>query len=804
MDALLRGEKPSEIIPFSLEEPVLYVPVRHHSPACALHLEQVIRRYQPDIILVEGPENANQLIPVLTHPDTVIPVALYYSFRDQERLLSPTREPGFYRCYYPFVDCSPELVALRAAQELQIPARFIDLPYARILLATQQAQGLRTPEEKISYANDRYLAHSRFQERLCQRAGVRHFEEFWEKYFESGGMTLSDEAFFSLMNVYCTLTREHTPEAELLEDGCLAREQHMAMRISEASATHKKVLVVAGGFHIHGLIHPQQDTVAPPLPEKSVQAVWPMRYTMPELDALSGYASGMPSPGFYDRVYRHLQNQEPASAWDNAILEYLIETGRSLRKKGESISASDEINAMDQARGLSFLREKAAPGLYELQDGVLSCFVKGAADYDRCEPLRVLSQLTTGDRVGKLCDGAPIPPLTRDFDEKCATYRLRRDAGDRQTLTLSIFTSDRHRKISRFLHQTVFLDCGFAVRKKGPDPVHRKDRNLIREIWEYRWSTAVDAALVEHSVSGATTEEACTAELKQKLFSASRSEEGAQLLLMAMQMGLGDSSGALHRRMEDLLIADGDFTSLCGAFAALDHLAQWTGPYGEPDSFRHQTLLERCFARILQLLPSMHSVDDRNVHSVQDACVMLNRITGQQGQEDRRDLLLDRFQMLTEHKDIHPALHGTVLGLLYGTDSRWKTNIDRTMRGYLQGTEAIQRKAAPFLQGLFLTARDLLLVDPEFLGQVDTLLCGLTGEAFLALLPELRLAFSYFLPRETDRIARRVAGLHGISAGELRRPGIDPDLFARGEALDAWATQFLDQITPEGGSDDEQ
>ena len=47
METLLRGEKPAEVIPFSLDVPVLYYPVRHHSPACAWHLERVMERYAP-------------------------------------------------------------------------------------------------------------------------------------------------------------------------------------------------------------------------------------------------------------------------------------------------------------------------------------------------------------------------------------------------------------------------------------------------------------------------------------------------------------------------------------------------------------------------------------------------------------------------------------------------------------------------------------------------------------------------------------------------------------------------------------
>ena len=65
MDQILRGKEPSEVIPFGWEDPVLYYPVRHHSPACAWHLQRVIQRYRPDCILIEGPEDAGPLLPLL-------------------------------------------------------------------------------------------------------------------------------------------------------------------------------------------------------------------------------------------------------------------------------------------------------------------------------------------------------------------------------------------------------------------------------------------------------------------------------------------------------------------------------------------------------------------------------------------------------------------------------------------------------------------------------------------------------------------------------------------------------------------
>ena len=56
MERVLRSPEPAAL---SMDGPVLYFPIRHHSPVCAWHLEKTIEVYDRDCILVEGPENAN-------------------------------------------------------------------------------------------------------------------------------------------------------------------------------------------------------------------------------------------------------------------------------------------------------------------------------------------------------------------------------------------------------------------------------------------------------------------------------------------------------------------------------------------------------------------------------------------------------------------------------------------------------------------------------------------------------------------------------------------------------------------------
>ena len=59
------------------------------------------------------------------------------------------------------------------------------------------------------------------------------------------------------------------------------------------------------------------------------------------------------------------------------MLEGIVSVGRKVRKKDGLLSSYDEICAFSMAQGLSGLRNKKEPGVYELWDSVLSSFVKG-------------------------------------------------------------------------------------------------------------------------------------------------------------------------------------------------------------------------------------------------------------------------------------------------------------------------------------------------------------------------------------------------------------------------------------------
>lgn len=771
---------------------IILLPIRHHSPACAWHVKKTIEQLIPDRILVEGPCNADAMIPVMVHEDTKAPFAVYYSYRDSAGGISESR--GHYKCYYPFLDYSPELVALREGTKAGARVSFIDLPYGEILAASKEGKGLRREEEKPNYNDDYLLSRNQYWERLCEKTGLRSFDEFWEKYFEINGIREDSRTWFSHLLSYCTLARQDTPGEVLEEEGCLKREAFMAEQILKAAGEKeaKKVLVVTGGFHTPGLqklISKGQGRNGPEkrrIPAED-QEVYLMPYSMEAADALNGYASGMPFPGFYQKIWEKLPVCE--RPYEEAVYDLLVTAGKECQRKEGGLSTYDEICACNMADGLAALREKAEPGAYELLDAVLSSYVKGEHNLSTDAPLEILRRQMTGKRMGKLCDSAQVPPIIRDFEKQCQKFGLKFRSAMESEVTLSIFSMEKHRRMSIFFHRLSFLDTAFAKRIKGPNLQLGRDKNLIREIWKYKWSTQVTAALIDVSVHGATVEEAAAGIVKERLKKELDAKGGALLLTQVFEMGLKEQLWSVFQRMEELILKDSDFYSLSEALRLLCMVEQLRELY--QSGLDVETLITACCQKLLILLPSMTGIRDEELEKCMNVLKLLYQITGRMEGRERESYEEALLLMLQDEK-IHPGLDGCIYGLLFGCRRVDAEAVERACRGYLTGTREQMLKTAQFFRGLFFTARDLVFVGKNFAGMLDSFLGQVNEEEFLELLPELRMAFGYFMPREIDRIAQKAADLHGMGGQNLlKRQEVLPDWYRYGKELDEYAKKRM-------------
>ena len=627
------------MIPFDLSAPVLFFPVRHHSPVCSYQLVKAAREYRPEIILIEGPEDANGLIPVLTDKGTELPAAIYCYYKDKKKLISHDAED--YKCYYPFQYSSPEYNAMKAARELGIEARFIDLPYGEILINTEGGKGLRR-EGKQSYADDRRLTTGDYYRLLCSKTQVRSFEEFWEKYFEISGLYQTPTEFVRVMNTYCTLIRSQTSERELEADGTLVREQCMAANIRAAMQRYSRVLVVTGGFHTAGLYRLIQKDTIPEVKRHRIPedctGCFPAAYSYEAADALHGYSSGMSYPYFYDRVFKRVIKQEsPEGVYSDEALTLLVKTARAAAEKDIPVSVSDVTAAQSLMTGLASLRGMRECGMAEVLDAVTGAYIKGEKTVSSSVPLDIVRKLATGDGIGCIGDKAHTPPLISDFEKQCAAFKLKYGTAVPQELEVGLFSGAKGLPLSRFLHRMTYLGTNFCEREKGPDLHGNADRSRVREIWKYRRTPAVDASLIDHTTDGFTIEEACTNIAYRRLQTEDRLGAAARAAVDCFLMGI--SLDGESERLTHIAVSDGDFFSVGEALGHFRTLLELKQLYKYEDSLM-LPLLTRCFDKLSLILPSMACISDDQADRLCSVMKQLFALTD--------TLLTDRRAMFTQ------------------------------------------------------------------------------------------------------------------------------------------------------------
>ncbi len=771
------------MIKFDLSAPVLFFPVRHHSPVCSYHLTRTIELYSPEIILIEGPENACDLIPVLIDDKTVLPAAIYYYYKDKKKLVDDDGED--YRCYYPFLYSSPEYNAMCEAKRLGIPSRFIDLPYSEILINTEGGTGLRR-YEKQNYADDGRFTIGDYYKRLCEKTKVRSFDEFWEKYFEIAGLELTPEKFVHNMYTYCSLIRSDATEEELSADGTLVRERYMAANIREAMNTYKRVLVVTGGFHTSGLLKLLEGDIPTvdlhKIPDDCT-GCFPAAYSYEAADALHGYASGMNWPYFYDCIYKNLKNRKDyKGVYDDETLGLLIKTSKEAAKKDIPVSIADVTAAKMLMSGLASLRGARESGMAELIDGVTGAMIKGEKTVSSSMPLDILNKLATGDKIGHIGDKKHVPPLIADLEEQCRKFRLKTDIITAQHVECPLFSSEKGLQLSRLFHRLCFLDTGFCEREKGPDLHNDCDRSRVREEWKYRRSPSVDATLIDRTTDGFTIEDACTNVAARLFRNEQRCENAAHLAVDCFLMGISidNESDTLQR----LVVSDGDFFSVGKALSYFRTLLELKRLYEYEDE-SILPLMVKCFDKIVVLLPTMASVKDEQADELCSLMKQFFSLT-ESIMPERRDALIAALHQLIGVKDKNPAVYGAAMGLLCAGNPARQKDAEAALFGYLNGTIAVKKQGADYLKGLFLTARDIVFAENDFLVMTDKLLTSMDTDDFMEILPSLRLAFSYFTPQEISETAETVAGLYNTDSVSLLYDNItDESLWNCGREFDS-------------------
>lgn len=703
---------------------VHFLGIRHHGPGCARSVAQALQQLQPDLILIEGPPEADELLALAARDDMRPPVAL---------LIYAPAMPQ-HAVYYPFAEFSPEWQAILHGQAHAVPTRFIDLPMAHVLGEGMTAAD-QPPEEPQPEAIPAPLVRrGDVLAGLAQAAGFSDSETWWDHLVEQRHDSLE---LFAAIEEMMTVARQEL--AQPLDEHEAKREAHMRQMIRLGiKQGHQTIAVICGAWHVPALremptAKHDKDLLAD-LHKAKVAATWtPWSYGRLSFD--SGYGAGVQAPGWYHHLW-HTPHKAP--------VYWLTDAVRLLRKHGLDASSAHVIEALRLADTLASLRERSRAGLGELLEALQSVLF-GDSD----APLRLIErELLVNDRLGGVPADTPTLPLPQDVRQLQKRYRMAPRA-DQVELDLDLRQPLQLEK-STFLHRLALIGV-----KWGKARSVRGKSGSFHEQWYLAWEPEFELKLIEANVWGATLELACEASLCHQ---AQQLQHLPDLTVLVEKMLLADVRRAvpvLMARMQALAASTQDAGVLLAALAPLANVLRYGNVRGT-DTASVGEVIDGLVQRACIALP----VAARGINE-EAAQVLLAQLI----QADQAIALLQN----AEHKaawhgaleqcvkvQAHPLVAGRAVRILFEQDY-WNVEQSATALSLACSNPINPLATAEWLEG-FLRGSGLLLVVNDPLWQIlNGWVATLPEDAFTELLPLLRRTFATFEAPERRQLGERVA-----------------------------------------------
>ncbi|RXT28726.1 hypothetical protein B5P46_08100 [Rhizobium leguminosarum] len=765
-----------------------FFPIRHHSPACALHLAAALGEIRPRAIVLEMPADFAPLLPLLSHPDIRLPIAIV-SVADGEHASDERLPVG----YWPFSATSPEWAALRLAGEFGSAVILADRESGARLAAARAEKKGETGEDgeeaprqgeprqdetaPALLTDEGQLAYSDYAEGLVKRLGVRDFNEAWDRLFESRAAEKDWRGFFRDVGIHCALSRLATPAEEIAADDTLAREACMraAMAKAEALSGDGPIAVITGGFHTPVMIDPRADEAkVQPEARPGIQTKsYLIRYTHDHLDRINGYGAGMPSPRWYERLQQRVADGHD-DPFTEAATDVVLDLTQRLRRDRPNFTPPLPSLAatVAQAQALADLRGLQGPGRAEILDAARSCLMKGEDPHSGSPLMEALLAELTGEGIGEVPSGAGVPPLVEAVRRRARALGFRIEDGTERNRLLDIHRKPRHLAASRFLHVMTLLGTGFGRCLRGPDWAGGVATDVLFEEWTYRWSPAVESRLVALSIDGDTVERAADAVLARRVQAlgeegqAKNAHAAIRLLMIAAQAGLARSCGALIAAIGPAVATDPDFGRVAVCLSMLDNLQRGRKALGFAGMAGPDELRLIAYRRAIDLLPDLETARDEDVPRYVDALATLNEIAeaGAQAGEGEQPLdldLLDEGVAALIDADLAPRAAGAVAAIGHMSGRLSAGALATRVIGPLQFSVGETPARVEALAGLLAVQPALLKRTPALLERLDLVLAGFDEADFIEVLPALRLAFTALAPDETDALAAVIAQAKG-------------------------------------------
>jgi hypothetical protein len=536
--------------------------IRHHGPGSARSLREALRAQNPDVILIEGPPDANDLIALAADAQMSPPVALLIYLPNE-----PKRA-----VYYPFAEFSPEWQAIQYGLARNVPVRFIDLPQSHQFAL--DADNKSDEESEIRQDPLRWVAEA---------SGYSDSERWWDHMIEH--RRDSTESFKAIMELMSAL-REEVAKLDAPQPREDLREAYMRQSIRAADREgFERIAVVCGAWHAPVLqTMPAAKTDAAllkGLAKVKVSATW-VPWTMGRLTYWSGYGAGIESPGYYQHLW---------SVPHDVTVRWMIRVAQLLRGQDLDASSASVIEAVRLGHSLAALRDRPVPGLSEFNDAVRAVFCFG----DDTPMQLIAEKLIVGELLGQVPDVTPSLPLQQDLQREQKRLRLPPEA----TQNVRDFDLRKPNDLdrSRLLHRLRLLNIpwGMVERSSG--------KGTFRELWRLQWQPQFAVAVIEANVWGNTVASAATARAQSE---ADRLQELPALTALVEDALLADLPEAIDHimtRLEQVAALSNDIPHAMEALPSLAGVLRY-GNVRQTDTAMVQQVVNGLVTRVVIGLPN--------------------------------------------------------------------------------------------------------------------------------------------------------------------------------------------------------
>ncbi|WP_343667356.1 DUF5682 family protein [Chitinophaga sp.] len=703
--------------------------IRHHGPGSARRVRAALEKIKPDIVLVEGPPDADGILEWVGHDELKPPVAILVFQPDDPKKA----------VFYPFSEFSPEWQAILYARQNKIPVKFMDLPMAYQFDLRHQPTADSSLNNSIAIPDAETLRRNPIAW-LAAAAGFEEEETWWEHEFE---YRQDEEQVFDAITEGMHALRTDLPLPYDREEQL--REAWMRKTIRQAEKEmYTEIAVVCGAWHAPALTHmpkaKDDNELLKGLPKVKTAVSW-VPWTYNRLSYNSGYGAGINSPGWYEHLWHY--PTDDGSRW-------MARVARLFREEQKDISVAHVMEAVRLATALASLRGLPRPGLEELNEATLSVLCNGE---DILVKL-IEKALIVSDKIGEVPIDVPRPPLQTDIEKLQKKLRLPQTA-DFKDYTLDLRKeNDLERSI--FLHRLELLGI------KWGDRYDVSGKGTFKEQWRLQWDPSLSIDIIERGSWGNTVEEATNSYVKYRAQSATTLKEVCDLLESAIPAELDAAIDLLIQQINNLAAATGDVMQLMTVLPNLVQISRY-GNVRKTDAALVEGIINGMITRTCISLPAACTsiAEDAALqllelfYNMNDAILLLQ-------QDDLSTQWQQTLSYIAHNNNTSAVIGGYATRLL--SDHRQITGAELVKAfSYAMSTANPPAVAAAWLEGFLKGSGTLLLVDNDLWTVVNNWMNQLNQDTFTQLLPLLRRTFSGFSKPERRKLGEKAKS--GVTTG---------------------------------------